>query len=276
MFGLKTCGILDTDSTFSLELLFLGTSKFMVKRVKVEKAKSDKSSCKKCQKKIGFDELRAGVDCWMAGRTMTAWLHMKCMSQCFKFDRCKGRGKCKMSGDTMERGEARLELAREYTGIFFKLNHSHAALADFLKEKVMDPKSIKGYSMLSADEKSQLWKSKSKSKWKGKRWFIHFRKPLQVCLRPFFPFEGWKYRDVLAKAWRKNPAFAKWTWVVGSDVPCGPCYFDSSARLFNHGAFHQERNNSFSSHLFFPCTAPDEWICEQAAVLQWLLFSHFS
>mmetsp|Transcript_110761 Transcript_110761/g.155451 ORF Transcript_110761/g.155451 Transcript_110761/m.155451 type:complete len:137 (-) Transcript_110761:122-532(-) len=136
----------------------------MVKRVKVEKAKSDKSSCKKCQKKIGFDELRAGVDCWMAGRTVTAWLHMKCMSQCFKFDRCKGRGKCKMSGDTMERGDARLELAKEYTGIFFKLNHSHAALADFLKEKVMDPKSIKGYSMLSADEKSQLWKSKSKAK----------------------------------------------------------------------------------------------------------------
>ena len=193
----------------------------MVKRVKVEKAKSDKSSCKKCQKKIGFDELRAGVDCWMAGRTVTAWLHMKCMSQCFKFDRCKGRGKCKMSGDTMERGEARLELAREYTGIFFKLNHSHAALADFLKEKVMDPKSIKGYSLLSADEKSQLWKSKSKAKWKGKTWFIHFRKPLRVCLRPFsHPLEGWKYRDVLAKAWRKNPAFAKWTWVVGSDVPC--------------------------------------------------------
>ena len=136
----------------------------MVKRVKVEKAKSDKSSCKKCQKKIGFDELRAGVDCWMAGRTVTAWLHMKCMSQCFKFDRCKGKGKCKMSGDTMERGEARLELAKEHTGIFFKLNHSHAALTDFLREKVMDPKSIKGYSMLSADEKSQLWKSKSKSK----------------------------------------------------------------------------------------------------------------
>lgn len=33
----------------------------------------------------------------------------------------------------MERGEARLELAKEYTGIFFKLNHSAAALADFLK-----------------------------------------------------------------------------------------------------------------------------------------------
>ena len=200
--------ILAPDGTFLLELLFLGTSKFMVKRVKVEKAKSDKSSCKKCQKKIGFDELRAGVDCWMAGRTVTAWLHMKCMSQCFKFDRCKGRGKCKMSGDTMERGDARLELAKEYTGIFFKLNHSHAALADFLKEKVMDPKSIKGYSMLSADEKSQLWKSKSKSKWKGKTWFIHFRKPLQVCLRPFSQFEGREVQGCAGKGMEK-----KWSCV---------------------------------------------------------------
>ena len=33
-------------------------------------------SGKKCQKKIRFDELRAGVDCWMGGRTVTAWLHM--------------------------------------------------------------------------------------------------------------------------------------------------------------------------------------------------------
>ena len=131
----------------------------MVKKVKVEKAKSDKSSCKKCQKKISFDELRAGVDCWMGGRTVTAWLHMKCMSECFKFDRCKGKGKCKLSGDTMERGEARLELAREYTGIFFKLKHSHSALADFLKEKAMKPQTIKGYSELSAQEKSQLWKT---------------------------------------------------------------------------------------------------------------------
>lgn len=119
-------------------------------------------SPRKCQKKIGFGELRAGVDCWMGGRTVTAWLHMKCMAECFKFDHCKGKGKCKLSGETMDRGEARLELAREYTGIFFKLKHSHAALVDFLQEKSMDPKSIKGYSALSAVEKKQLWKPKAK------------------------------------------------------------------------------------------------------------------
>ena len=130
----------------------LFTSSPMVKKVKVEKAKSDKSSCKKCQKKIGFGELRAGIDCWMGGRTVTAWLHMKCMAECFKFDRCKGKGKCKLSAETMEKGEARLELAREYTGIFFKLKHSGAALADFLKEKAMDPKSIKGYMVLATTE----------------------------------------------------------------------------------------------------------------------------
>ena len=131
-----------------------------MKKVKCEKAKSDKSSCKKCQKKIGFNEMRAGVDCWMGGQTVTAWLHMKCMSECFKFDRCKAKGKCKLSGETMEKGEARLELAKEYTGIFFRLKHSAAALSDFLKERAMDPKLIKGYGILSADEKKHLWKSK--------------------------------------------------------------------------------------------------------------------
>ncbi|CAK0817183.1 unnamed protein product [Prorocentrum cordatum] len=136
----------------------------MVKSVRVEKAKSDKSSCKKCQKRIERDQLRAGVDVWMSGRTMTGWLHMGCMAECFKFDRCKGAGKCKLSGESMSKGEARLECAREYTGIFFKLGHSGSALSAFLQEHPMDPKSIKGYSILTDDEKKSLWSSRKGSR----------------------------------------------------------------------------------------------------------------
>eukprot|EP00439_Symbiodinium_sp_Y106_P031872 s5426_g3.t2 len=142
-----------------------------VKRVHVERAKSDKSSCKKCQKKIKYGELRAGVDCWMGGRTVKAWLHMSCMAQCFKFGRCKAASKCKLSGEAMVKGEARLELAREYTGLYcmrstpgeppqrisFKLNHSKAALGDFLKQRKVNPKSLKGYKDLTAEEKKLLW-----------------------------------------------------------------------------------------------------------------------
>lgn len=128
-----------------------------VKRVHVERAKSDKSSCKKCQKKIKFGELRAGVDCWMGGRTVKAWLHMSCMAECFKFGRCKAKSKCKLSGEAMVKGEARLELAREYTGISFKLNHSKAALGDFLKQRKVNPKSLKGYKDLTDQEKKLLW-----------------------------------------------------------------------------------------------------------------------
>ena len=58
----------------------------------------------------------------------------------------------------MEKGEARLELAKECTGAFFKLNHSAAALANFLRKKQMDPRSIKGYSSLSPDERKHLWR----------------------------------------------------------------------------------------------------------------------
>eukprot|EP00931_Biecheleriopsis_adriatica_P069825 TRINITY_DN43633_c0_g1_i1.p1 TRINITY_DN43633_c0_g1~~TRINITY_DN43633_c0_g1_i1.p1 ORF type:complete len:135 (-),score=36.92 TRINITY_DN43633_c0_g1_i1:138-542(-) len=130
------------------------------KKVHVENAKSDKSICKKCRKNINFGELRAGVDVWMGGRTVRAWLKMKCMASCFKFDRCKAPSKCKLSGQKMSKGEARLELAREYTGIFFKLSYAKAALSDFLKKKHMNPKSIKGYSILSAAEQKLLWKSK--------------------------------------------------------------------------------------------------------------------
>ena len=68
----------------------------------------------------------------------------------------------------MEKGEARLELAREYTGIFFKLKHSGAALADFLKEKAMDPKSIKGYKVLATTERKLLWKPRNTRRaWDG-------------------------------------------------------------------------------------------------------------
>eukprot|EP00440_Ansanella_granifera_P049416 gb/GFBE01053544.1/.p1 GENE.gb/GFBE01053544.1/~~gb/GFBE01053544.1/.p1 ORF type:complete len:145 (+),score=38.36 gb/GFBE01053544.1/:1-435(+) len=133
----------------------------MVVRVRVEEAKSGLSSCKKCQTKLGMGELRAGVDVWMAGRTVTGWLHMKCMASAFKFDRCKAAGKCKLSGVAMRKGDARLELAKEYTGIFFALGHSSAALCDFLKEHPLDPKRIPGYDILSDAEKKLLWKSGS-------------------------------------------------------------------------------------------------------------------
>ncbi|OLP78047.1 hypothetical protein AK812_SmicGene41824 [Symbiodinium microadriaticum] len=85
-----------------------------VKRVHVERAKSDKSSCKKCQKKIKFGELRAGVDCWMGGRTVKAWLHMSCMAECFKFGRCKAKSKCKLSGDLLRCGALRQNRRSEY------------------------------------------------------------------------------------------------------------------------------------------------------------------
>ena len=45
-------------------------------------------------------------------------------------------------------------------GIFFKLNHGKAALDDFLKEKPVDPKSFKGYNILTKDEAKLLWKGK--------------------------------------------------------------------------------------------------------------------
>merc|ERR1719486_658988 len=111
----------------------------MVMHIKVEEAKSDKSSCKVCLKKIEHGQIRAGVDVWMSGRIMTGWLHMKCMAECFKFDRCKGAGKCKLSGERMSKGDARLECARKYTGVSFKLKHSRAALADFLQDALGAP-----------------------------------------------------------------------------------------------------------------------------------------
>lgn len=125
----------------------------MKKLVKVENARSGLSTCKKCQERIAAGEMRAGVDIWQVGRTATAWLHLECLQSGFKFAKCRGTGKCKFSGEKMIKGRSRLELAQEYTGIFYAVEQSAEALAALLAVWPMAPAQIEGFDTLEEAEK---------------------------------------------------------------------------------------------------------------------------
>ena len=74
--------------------------------VRVEEAKSNRSSCRRCQENIVKGEIRFGLEAWMAGRVLVGWVHLDCFKQGLKFDVAQnGRAKCKQSGEAFTKGE---------------------------------------------------------------------------------------------------------------------------------------------------------------------------
>ena len=70
----------------------------------VEDAKSSRSTCKECGEKIEKGSKRVGIEAFIAGRISHVWRHADCFPSSWKFDIApSGRGKCKYSGDKLEK-----------------------------------------------------------------------------------------------------------------------------------------------------------------------------
>eukprot|EP00468_Gymnochlora_sp_CCMP2014_P003528 CAMPEP_0167750938 /NCGR_PEP_ID=MMETSP0110_2-20121227/6274_1 /TAXON_ID=629695 /ORGANISM="Gymnochlora sp., Strain CCMP2014" /LENGTH=237 /DNA_ID=CAMNT_0007636325 /DNA_START=120 /DNA_END=830 /DNA_ORIENTATION=+ len=128
--------------------------------IKVEKAKTGRSRCRKCMETIQKGEVRIGMNAWIAGRNAVTWQHPVCFFENISFTRENtGRSKCKYSGDKFQKGDARLSCQSHTAFTNIKLS----ALSLCLREAVISspqvvmekhsPEFWPGYDMLTEEEK---------------------------------------------------------------------------------------------------------------------------
>eukprot|EP00466_Bigelowiella_natans_P003871 jgi/Bigna1/71060/fgenesh1_pg.14_\ len=145
--------------------------------IKVENAKSGRSTCRKCRVKIEkvgdvgmgdllalifsksasptlllhgsceeVGELRIGMKAWIMGRNALTWQHPVCFCENISFTREKsGRGKCKLTGKFFEKNEARLSCSSHTAISNMKLSVLSTCLCpivEAVKNNNMEMKSI--------------------------------------------------------------------------------------------------------------------------------------
>eukprot|EP00873_Tetraselmis_striata_P012668 jgi/Tetstr1/432932/TSEL_022272.t1 len=89
--------------------------------VRVESARSGRSSCRSCGEKIALGETRFGVEAWIAGRVAVGWLRQSCFQGQLALDvASNARAKCKHCGEKFAKGETRFAVCN-YLKMFVKL-----------------------------------------------------------------------------------------------------------------------------------------------------------
>lgn len=77
--------------------------------VRVERAKTARSTCRICDEQVLKDDLRVGMDAFSSGRTMTLWSHASCFLKSVTVEYASARrGKCKGSGVAFVPGDIRV------------------------------------------------------------------------------------------------------------------------------------------------------------------------
>ena len=95
----------------------------------VELAKSGRSKCRACYEPIPKDAPRVGMKSFIGGRVTQAWQTPGCFVKGLSFSLSpSNRGKCKYSGATFRKGQARLTMTSARTKVHVALQHACTVL----------------------------------------------------------------------------------------------------------------------------------------------------
>jgi len=138
--------------------------------LKVEAAKTGRSTCRKCRNKLEKGETRVGMNAWIAGRNAVTWQHPGCFFSNVSITReSSGRGKCRFSKQSFKKEEPRLTFQSHTAKASIKFSVIRSCLLplareskNMLQSEKFHPKAWKGYSELDKNEANSLyaeWKS---------------------------------------------------------------------------------------------------------------------
>ena len=100
---------------------------------KVERAKTGRSTCRGCGEGIAADEMRVGIEAFVAGRVADTWQHPICaLKACFLEVAPAKRGKCKATDEPFAKGDARLVLCSKDHKTFYGVKGMGDALRPIL------------------------------------------------------------------------------------------------------------------------------------------------
>ena len=100
---------------------------------KLERAKTDRSTCRGCGEGIAAGELRVGIEAFVAGRVADTWQHPRCaLNACFLEVAPAKRGKCKATDEPFAKGDARLTLCSKDHKTFYGVKGMGDALRPIL------------------------------------------------------------------------------------------------------------------------------------------------
>lgn len=125
--------------------------------IRVEKAKSGRSKCRRCLTPIEKGEVRIGLTGWISGRQAVTWQKPECFIEGLSFSTCKtGRGKCKATGVSFKKGDFRIVMQSHTTKIYIALEETAAinTLHQVLKAcPPINATDIDGYNILPKKHK---------------------------------------------------------------------------------------------------------------------------
>jgi WD40 repeat protein len=100
---------------------------------KLERAKTGRSTCRGCGEGIAADEMRVGIEAFVAGRVADTWQHPRCaLNACFLEVAPAKRGKCKATDEPFAKGDARLALCSKDHKTFYGVKGMGDALRPIL------------------------------------------------------------------------------------------------------------------------------------------------
>ena len=136
-----------------------------------EPAKSGKSECKGCFKKINKDDLRVGLEVYARGQLMHVWQHPGCFQERCIFDYAPRAGsKCQATGKPIEQGELRVAMRvlrkddyfnggdkkDEVTRQYYSPRAVKPTLAQLCAASGDDLDTVAGFADLSATDQAEL------------------------------------------------------------------------------------------------------------------------
>jgi len=146
----------------------------------LEKAKTDRSTCRACGTTIKKDDWRVGVEAWRMGRKVVTWQKPSCFLKKLEVDLVPGgnRGSCRLSGTKFEDGDLRLALVtggasgETPSKTFCKPTAASGFLAEVVSAsgKPWKPSGLCGWKKIGASKQALLNKALAagaKSKKKG-------------------------------------------------------------------------------------------------------------
>ena len=99
----------------------------------LERAKTGRSSCRKCRDKIEKGAPRVGMEAWIVGRQAITWQHPKCLLEntCCMYEKSNGgKGKCKASQVPFTKGQLKIGIRCHTATSYYRIESFAGVLSN--------------------------------------------------------------------------------------------------------------------------------------------------